>query len=92
LEVDMSWSFTAVAACKTKLKAHCRKSLTVYMAPGPELDLMAKVADAHDALIDLFQVPKGRLIKIESSGHVDTSPSSTCNCKIDLTNYLPLLE
>lgn len=82
----MSWSFTAIAKEKSKLKEHSRKSLLTYHQEGTSgRALMTKVADHIDNLIDLFSLSPGQLIKLETNGHLE---GGSGNLKVDLTNYV----
>jgi hypothetical protein len=90
-EERMSWGFTVTGTDKEKLKEHCRQELTRYHQDEKTKEALTKVADAHALLIDVHQVTKGRAIRVASNGHIDTSNTSQHTCRIDITNYEPLV-
>jgi len=89
----MSWGLTAISKDKEKLKAHARKQLVAYHEKNTEgHDRMNAAADKIDAIIDMFAVRAGQLIRLEASGHLDSGPggqfdANSGNFKVDVTNY-----
>jgi hypothetical protein len=85
----MSWSFSVIAKNRESLKIYSRKQLLQYHSQGSSGAVqMAKIADHIDLLIDLFEIVPGKMLRLETSGHIDGGHG---NLKVELNHYFGVM-